>query len=154
MVAWAAVTGTTPVAAWILFAVIFLWTPPHFWALALCKEGDYARAGVPMMPNVKGDRSTRRQIFAYALILAPIGAAPFFAGVGGFFYLAVSCLLGARFVQHAFKVFKDQTGETKAAMDLFKFSIPLSFRTFRRAFKRKPCPNDPLVRHIAAWKIV
>src|SRR5579875_1554173 len=68
VVGWAAASGTTPLNAWLLFAIIFLWTPPHFWALSLYTTGDYAKAGVPMMPVVKGARSTRRQIFAYSLI--------------------------------------------------------------------------------------
>ena len=73
VVGWAAASGTAPLEPWVLFAIIFLWTPPHFWALALFRSGDYGRAGVPMMPVVKGEASTRRQIFAYALILAAIG---------------------------------------------------------------------------------
>src|SRR5690348_14560795 len=76
VIGWAAVTGSVSLESVILFLIIFLWTPPHFWALALFKSDDYARAGIPMMPNVAGQASTRRQIFAYSLILAPVGVLP------------------------------------------------------------------------------
>ena len=79
MIGWAAVTGTVSLESVILFLIIFLWTPPHFWALALFKRDDYGRAGIPMMPNVAGEASTRRQIFAYALIVALVGVLPWLA---------------------------------------------------------------------------
>ena len=80
VIGWAAVTGTVSLESLVLFLIIFLWTPPHFWALALFKSDEYAKAGIPMMPNVAGQASTRRQIFAYALILAPIGVLPWALG--------------------------------------------------------------------------
>ena len=83
LVGWAAASGTAPLNAWLLVAIIFVWTPPHFWALSLYTTDDYARAGVPMMPLVKGAVSTRRQILAYCLVLAPLGLAPAFTGLAG-----------------------------------------------------------------------
>ncbi|MBA3448399.1 MAG: protoheme IX farnesyltransferase, partial [Pseudaminobacter sp.] len=80
VIGWAAATGAVGVESVILFLIIFLWTPPHFWALALFKVGDYAAAGIPMMPNVAGEASTRKQIFAYSLLLAPIGVLPWAFG--------------------------------------------------------------------------
>src|SRR3954469_25194169 len=83
VIGWAAVTGTAPLNAWLLCAIIFMWTPPHFWALSLYTTEDYAKAGVPMMPVVKGAAATRRQILIYSLLLVPLGAAPAFTGLGG-----------------------------------------------------------------------
>ena len=97
-VGWAAASGTVPLNAWLLVAIIFVWTPPHFWALSLLTKGDYERAGVPMMPVVRGEASTRAQILAYSLVLAPLGLAPAFTGLGGPLYLAVATLGGAGFV--------------------------------------------------------
>ena len=82
VIGWAAVTGSVELEPLIMFLLIFMWTPPHFWALALFTSGDYARAGVPMMPNVAGAKSTRRQMFAYAALLAPIGVLPWAVGAG------------------------------------------------------------------------
>ncbi|MEO1252002.1 MAG: heme o synthase [Pseudomonadota bacterium] len=130
VVGWAAITGTAPLEAWILFAIIFLWTPPHFWALALFKEGDYARAGVPMMPVVKGAASTRRQIFAYSIVLALSGVAPFFVGMAGGLYLAAALGLGAWFIVAAWRVLKAAADDKKPAIDLFKFSILYLFALF------------------------
>src|SRR5690606_34906608 len=86
MIGWAAATGSVSLESVILFLIVFLWTPPHFWALALFKCDDYARAGIPMMPNVAGEASTRRQIFAYTLILAPVAVAPWALGYTTAFY--------------------------------------------------------------------
>ncbi len=130
VVAWAAVTGTAPIEAWILFAIIFLWTPPHFWALALYREGDYARAGVPMMPNVAGEASTRKQIFAYSIALVVAGVAPFAAGFGGYAYLAVSSAFGAGLLILAWRVLKAPARSKEAAKQLFAFSILYLFALF------------------------
>jgi len=130
VVGWAAVTGAAPLAAWVLFAVIFLWTPPHFWALALYKQGDYARAGVPMMPNVKGARETRRQILIYAFILAPAGLSPFLIGLAGPFYLAISSGLGGVFVYFAWALWRAGEDERRPARRLFRFSIAYLFALF------------------------
>ena len=142
VVGWAAATGTAPLNAWLLFAIIFMWTPPHFWALSLYTSGDYAKAGVPMMPVVRGARSTRRQIFAYSLVLVPLAIAPVFTGLGHLLYALVSVGGGAMFLLLAARVLASKAGETaqptstqggdvlytvkpdaKAARDLFAFSI-------------------------------
>ncbi|WP_375211324.1 UbiA family prenyltransferase, partial [Hyphococcus sp.] len=130
VVGWAAASGTAPHEPWVLFAIIFLWTPPHFWALALFRSGDYERAGIPMMPVVKGEASTRRQIFAYALILAAAGLAPFLLGMAGYLYLAVSAALGAGFVWLAWKVYRASEGDYASAKKLFGFSIIYLFALF------------------------
>ena len=139
VIGWAAATGTTPLNAWLLCAIIFMWTPPHFWALSLYTSEDYANAGVPMMPVVKGASSTRRQILVYSLLLIPICVAPAFTGLGGPVYLAVSALGGLVFLLLAFRLFRSQAGEAadprnddglydvragaRDARNLFAFSI-------------------------------
>lgn len=130
VVGWAATTGSAPLEAWVLFAIIFLWTPPHFWALALYKRGDYERAGVPMMPVVKGERSTRVQIFAYAVILSAVGVAPFAIGMSGLLYLAVSAAFGAGFVLLSWRVLQSQQGDYGSAKRLFLFSLFYLFALF------------------------
>jgi protoheme IX farnesyltransferase len=120
IVACAAATGSVSVSSVILFAIIFMWTPPHFWALALIKSGDYARAGIPMMPNVKGADHTRLEILVYSLLLAPLGVLPFVLGFG-----ALAAVLGALFIALAIRVYRQRQGEAaeKAAKQLFAFSI-------------------------------
>ena len=86
VIGWAAATNAIGIESLVLFLIIFLWTPPHFWALALFKVGDYAAAGIPMMPNVAGEASTRRQIFVYSLLLAPVGVLPWALGFASGFY--------------------------------------------------------------------
>ena len=139
VIGWAAVTGTAPANAWLLCAIIFMWTPPHFWALSLYTSEDYAKAGVPMMPVVKGARSTRKQILIYSLLLIPVCVAPAFTGLGGVAYLAVSGLGGLVFVLLAWRLFRSQAGDAadprnddglydvragaRDARNLFAFSI-------------------------------
>ncbi len=125
VVAQAAVTGTVGIESIILFLIIFIWTPPHFWALALVKSGDYARAGIPMMPNVAGPDSTRRQIVWYTLVLVPLGLAPVALGFGGWLYAIVAVFGGLGMLAGAVQVFRLREGEAerKAAMGLFGFSI-------------------------------
>jgi len=130
VVGWAAVTGSAPMEAWVLFAVIFLWTPPHFWALALYKQSDYARAGIPMMPVVEGARTTRRYIFSYALVLAIVGMSPFAVGMAGWLYLTISAVMGVGFVWLAWKVLRADDGDHKPAKQLFGFSIIYLFSLF------------------------
>jgi protoheme IX farnesyltransferase len=120
-VGWAAASGTAPLNAWLLVAIIFVWTPPHFWALSLTARDDYQRAGVPMMPVVKGEASTRAQILAYSLVLAPLGLAPAFAGLGGTAYLVVATLGGAAFVGLALRLALRRAD--RDAKNLFGFSI-------------------------------
>jgi heme o synthase len=109
-----------------------MWTPPHFWALALVKSGDYARAGVPMMPNVKGANRTRLEILTYTLLLVPLGILPWRMGVGGELYAAIAIVAGAGMVWMALRVFRIREGAlaNKAAMQLFVFSIFYLFVLF------------------------
>ncbi len=132
MVAWAAATGGISVEGFVLFLIIFLWTPPHFWALAMFKMRDYGTAGIPMLPNVEGEASTRRHILAYSLILAPVGVLPFALGFASPVYGAVSVLLGANFLRHAFAVFRMPDGDEamRPAKRLFAFSIVYLFALF------------------------
>jgi len=132
VIGWAAVTGSVSLESVILFLIIFLWTPPHFWALALFKSDDYARAGIPMMPNVAGQASTRRQIFAYALILAPVGVLPWALGYTTAGYGVVSAILGAGFVWYAWKVLgmSDDDRAMKPAKALFGYSLLYLFAIF------------------------
>ncbi len=132
MIGWAAATGTVSFESIILFAIIFLWTPPHFWALALFKSGDYGRAGVPMMPNVAGHASTRRQIFAYSVIIAPVGVLPALLGYASLGYGLCAAALGAGFVWYAAQVLRmsDDDREMKPARALFAYSILYLFAIF------------------------
>ncbi|MGF1543029.1 MAG: heme o synthase [Parvularculaceae bacterium] len=130
VVAWAAVAGETPLVAWALFAIIFLWTPPHFWALALFREGDYARAGVPMMPNAKGARETKRQIVAYAVLLAVAAVSPVFLGAGGPVYAVAATALSAQFVRLSIRLARADEGDHGPAKRLFGFSIVYLFALF------------------------
>ena len=97
-VGWAAASGTAPLNAWLLVAIIFFWTPPHFWALSLTMGDDYERAGVPMLPVAKGEAATRLQILIYGLILVPLALAPAATGLGGPIYLAIAALGGTVFL--------------------------------------------------------
>ncbi|MCC0048974.1 MAG: protoheme IX farnesyltransferase [Rhodobiaceae bacterium] len=128
MIGWAAVTGGVSVESIVLFLLIFFWTPPHFWALALYKSEDYARAGVPMLPVVAGDKATRSQIWLYSLLLAPLGLTPAAVGLGGPLYLAVSAVLGVLFLVLAWQV-RVSEGAV-AAKRLFAFSILYLFLLF------------------------
>jgi len=128
MVGWAAVTGDISLGPIVLFAIIFLWTPPHFWALALYRCGDYAKAGVPMLPVVAGARATRRQILIYTFLLIPMTLVPFFIGLAGLFYESVAALLGAVFLVAAFRVWFDTTD--RSARQMFAFSILYLFLLF------------------------
>ncbi|MBX6374777.1 MAG: protoheme IX farnesyltransferase [Acetobacteraceae bacterium] len=108
VVGWAAATGTVGLEPLLLFAIIFAWTPPHFWALSLYAHQDYARAGVPMLPVVAGARETRRQILLYTLLLAPLGLSPWLLGLTGPAYAVVAALLGAGFLYQAWRVLRDE----------------------------------------------
>jgi protoheme IX farnesyltransferase len=131
VVAWAAVTGGVALEPLIYFFIIFMWTPPHFWALALFTGEDYAKANVPMMPNVAGAESTRRQILGYALLLAPIGMLPWVIGVAGPAYGVAAALLGAEFVRRAWLLWRlRETDNDRAAKKLFGYSIFYLFGLF------------------------
>jgi protoheme IX farnesyltransferase len=139
VIGWAAATGTAPLNAWLLCAIIFMWTPPHFWALSLYTSEDYAKAGVPMMPVVRGAASTRFQILIYSLLLIPLCLAPAATGLGGAIYLAVAGAGGLVFLLLAWRLYRSRAGEAadprnddglydvragaRDARNLFAFSI-------------------------------
>jgi protoheme IX farnesyltransferase len=133
MIGWAAVAGDVSLAPVLLFLLIFMWTPPHFWALALYRCGDYAKAGVPMLPVVAGDRETRRQILIYTVLLAPVALAPCFTGLSGPVYGAAALALSAGFLAHALRVLADRgdaAGSNLRAKRMFAFSILHLFGLF------------------------
>jgi protoheme IX farnesyltransferase len=132
MIGWAAVTGGIAIESVVLFLIIFLWTPPHFWALALFKLKDYGSAGVPMLPNVAGERATRRQIFLYSLLLVPVAIAPWPLGFAGPVYGIAAIALGANFLRHAYATLKMADGDPRMvpAKKLFGFSIFYLFGLF------------------------
>jgi protoheme IX farnesyltransferase len=125
VVGYAAASGSVSLGVLSLFAVIFMWTPPHFWALALVKRGDYERAGVPMLPNVRGAARTRLEILIYSLLLAPLGLAPWLTRLGGPLYAIAAVVAGAILVVMAARVYRLREGTlaNRAAMQLFGFSI-------------------------------
>jgi protoheme IX farnesyltransferase len=122
LVAWAAVTGTVGIPALILFGIVFYWTPPHFWALALRYKGDYAAANVPMMPVVRGEAETARQIVLYTLLLVAVSLLLFPAAEMGLIYLVSALALGGAFVWYALRVMHN-LADGRAAISLFRFSI-------------------------------
>ncbi|MCX7325020.1 MAG: heme o synthase [Hyphomicrobiales bacterium] len=132
MIGEAVVTGQIGWAGFVLFAIIFLWTPPHFWALAMAKAKDYERAGVPMMPNVAGDASTRRQIMGYTVALVLFAFVPNLMGMGGLAYLMTVLLGGAGMLGIAWRILKADSAEAshKAGMQMFGFSILYLFAAF------------------------
>jgi protoheme IX farnesyltransferase len=132
MIGWAAATGSISLESVLLFLIIFFWTPPHFWALALVKRDEYARAGVPMLPVVAGDAETRRQILIYSAILAPLGVAPALLGFSGALYGVAAALLGAVLIAMAIDLFRSRKGAAadRAAYRLFGFSILYLFLLF------------------------
>ncbi len=122
LVGWAAMTHHLDLGALYLFAIIFFWTPPHFWALALNKQLDYGAAGVPMMPNVHGVKETKRQMLLYTLMLIPLTIMPALLGVTGIFYGVAAILLGARFLQLCVIILR-QEGVTPTTMKLYQYSL-------------------------------
>jgi heme o synthase len=127
-VGWAAVSGTAPLNAWLMVAIIFFWTPPHFWALSLTTHDDYERAGVPMLPVAKGEPATRLQILLYSLVLVPLALTPAFTHLGGPVYLAIAALGGAGFIGLAVRLFVSK--DRADAKRLFAFSILYLFLLF------------------------
>ena len=132
VVAWAAVTGTVDVEPLLLFAIIFFWTPPHFWALALFRSDDYARAGIPMLPNVAGPDATRLQILLYTIVLIAVAAAPWALGYFDAIYGIVSLILGAGMLGFAVNVYvrRERSQSLRATRKLFAFSILYLFALF------------------------
>ncbi|MEA2318736.1 MAG: heme o synthase [Solirubrobacteraceae bacterium] len=121
LVGWAAVTGGLDGTALYLFAIVFFWTPPHFWALSLLMKEEYAKVGIPMLPVVRGEKETRRQILLYALLLYAVTQLPFCAGGFGVTYLVASLLLGAAFIAGA--VILQRRADRRSALRLYLFSL-------------------------------
>jgi protoheme IX farnesyltransferase len=121
LVAWAAVTGGLAGTPLYLFAIVFFWTPPHFWSLSLLMREDYARAGVPMLPVVRGEAETRRQILLYTVLLYAVTQLPFCAGAFGLTYLVCSVLLGGAFIYGAWRLARRP--ERRTALRLYLFSL-------------------------------
>ena len=128
MIGWTAVTGDIGLPSLLLFGLIFFWTPPHFWALALFRSGDYAKAGVPMLPVVAGPRETKKQMILYTLVLWPFALGPYFLGLAGVIYLGVALLLSVAFTGFALAVWRDPTERLPKRM--FAFSILYLFLLF------------------------
>ena len=122
LVAWSAVTGTVGVPALILFAIVFYWTPPHFWALALRYRDDYRAAGVPMLPVVRGEAETARQIGLYTILLVLVSLLLFPVGGMGLIYLVAAVVLGGLFLLYAWRLWRDESSG-RAAIHLFRYSI-------------------------------
>ncbi len=129
MIGWAAATGSLAIEPIVLFLIIFFWTPPHFWALSLYRADDYARAGIPMLPVVAGERETRRQILLYTLILAPLGTAPWLLGYAGTLYGVVALAGGAAMITLALRLRGEARGHA-ASKQMFGFSILYLFLLF------------------------
>jgi len=131
MIGWAAVTGDISLPSIVLFLIIFLWTPPHFWALALYKQGDYGAAGIPMLPNVAGEQATKVQILAYSVILVATSLAPSFIGMSGAVYTTVAVVTGASFVFLAWRLYRSTDASMKKiARSLFTYSLSYLFVIF------------------------
>ena len=137
VIGWAAATGDVGLVPLILFAIIFMWTPPHFWALSLWAHGDYARAKVPMLPVTHGARETRRQVMIYTVAMIPVTLAPWLVGFAGLLYAGAAALLGAVFMLHAWRVLREaQDAEGRslvndaAARGAFRFSLYYLFALF------------------------
>jgi heme o synthase len=128
LIGWAAVTGNIGWGAGALFAIIFFWTPPHFWALSLYRTDDYAAAGLPMLPVVAGPRETKRQMLIYTLMLWPVAAAPWLLGIASAFYGIPALFLSALFTGSAIRVWRDES--ERSARQMFAFSLLYLFLIF------------------------
>ncbi|MGB8399343.1 heme o synthase [Bradyrhizobium sp.] len=147
VVAWAAATGSLSMEPWLLFLIIFFWTPPHFWALALFRNDDYARAGVPMLPVVAGPDATRLQILLYTVVLVAVAVAPWPLGYFDAVYGVASLVLGGGMLVLAIRVFRHREGveASRATRKLFAFSIFYLFALFATLLL------EVVVRAIAPW---
>ena len=137
VIGWAAVTGSVSMVPLVLFAIVFFWTPPHFWSLSLYASEDYARAGVPMLPVVAGGRETRRQIMLYTVVLAGVSLLPWVMGFAGPVYLGVTGILNLGFLVSAWRVLRDRQDETGRSLTndaparaAFRFSLAYLFLVF------------------------
>jgi heme o synthase len=151
LVGWAAMTGRIDLAAVYLFAIIFYWTPPHFWALALIKQADYARAGIPMMPVVRGEARTKYEMLVYTLMLLPLTIMPTFFGALGPFYGVAAAILGARLLWYCIRLLREKS-ITPVAWQMYKYSLLYLALLFAamgvdRAlpFGHTPAPHDVII---------
>ncbi|MBV9570615.1 MAG: protoheme IX farnesyltransferase [Alphaproteobacteria bacterium] len=149
-IGWAAVTGSFSLIPFVLVAITFVWTPPHFWALALYRSEDYARAGVPMMPVVNGKASTRKQILGYTLFLVPLGLMPALIGLGGALYAASAVGFGSWMLVQSIAVLRERdTTREPAARKLFGVSILYLFALFAALILERLIGIAPL--HLGSW---
>jgi heme o synthase len=149
-IGWAAVTGNLSIAPLMLVAITFFWTPPHFWALALYRSDDYARAGVPMMPVVNGKKATRKQILIYTLLLLPLGLAPAMTGLGGSLYAVAAIVFGGWMLVDAVAVLRERDEiREPAARKLFGISILYLFALFASLIVERSIGIVPLL--IGRW---
>lgn len=137
LIGWVAVTGSIEALPLVLFAIIFMWTPPHFWALSLWAHQDYQRAGVPMLPVVSGARETRKQVVIYTVLLVPLTLVPWLMGFNSWAYGLVAAVLGANFLRHAWMVWRDAQDPQGVSLTndvpakrCFKYSISYLFLLF------------------------
>lgn len=130
MIGWTAVTGDVSLTSAVLFAIIFMWTPPHFWALALYRAGDYARVGVPMLPVVRGKAETRRQIFFYTVALVPLSVTPYLVGIASVYYAGIAAALSVGFLACAVRVIRAGDRSDGPARQMFGYSILYLFLLF------------------------
>ena len=132
MIGWAAATGAIGLESILLFLIVFFWTPPHFWALSLCRSSDYARAGIPMLPVVAGAKETKRQIAIYSAVLLPVGLLPYLFGYAGALYGLAALIGGAAMLAFALRLnaAKDDAGSDQAAKHLFAYSVLYLFVLF------------------------
>ncbi|MDO8838766.1 MAG: heme o synthase [Parvibaculum sp.] len=146
MIGWAAVTGSVSIEPIVLFLIIFMWTPPHFWALALYRRGDYEKVGVPMLPVVAGEAETRRQILIYSLLLVPLTLLPAALGFAGWLYAVATAVLGAGFLWFAIGVWRSRAGAAQdmAAKRLFAYSILYLFLVFSLLLAEKMLGVAPM----------
>jgi protoheme IX farnesyltransferase len=121
IIGWAAMTGTVSPSACALFLIVFVWTPPHFWPLAISRRNDYAKAGVPMLPVTHGVAFTRLHVLLYTILLIPVSLLPWVLGMSGWVYLGAALLLGANFLRHALILWRGRDGH--AAMATFRYSL-------------------------------
>jgi protoheme IX farnesyltransferase len=134
VIGWAAASGHLSLDAGLLFLIIFLWTPPHSWALALYNSEDYAKAGIPMMPVARGARSTRLQILLYSLVLVPVAVAPVFTGLGGKLYAGVSIVGGLGFLLLAYRVWRSRAGDGPGPLEAGLYDVKAESRPARNLF--------------------
>lgn len=145
VIGWAAATGDIGLQPLVLFLIIFLWTPPHFWALALNRRDEYARAGVPMLPVVAGRAATTRQILVYSALLATASVLPWALGFAGAIYGAIAAICGVLFLGLAFQLNRSGETDRRAAHRLFVFSISYLFVLFAAVSIDRSAPSSPSI---------